>query len=118
MNKKLALAAIPLAGVMLAGCSSLESSAFQNAQVNQELRNGHVVSGTGGTNTTRFDSPGNFPAIVRICDGTEGLYVSESSTGIVTVVPGDPGCGYKGSNSSSSSSNTVAPDRDDNTDGK
>jgi hypothetical protein len=82
-------------GGFLAGCSSLTSSAFQNAQVNQEIRNGRVVYGTGPGPVTRFDTPGNFPAIVRTCAGTEGLYVSEASTGFITVVPDDPGCGAR-----------------------
>ena len=98
----------------LAGCGAIQSSSFQNANVNQEVRNGHVVGGSGGTNTTRFDTPGHFPAIVRICDGTEGLYVSESNTGIVTVVPQDPGCGFKGT--PSGADNTVGPGKAD--DGK
>ncbi len=95
------------AALTLAGCGAIESSSFQNANVNQEVRNGHVVGGSGGNNVTRFDTPGHFPAIVRICDGTEGLYVSESATGIVTVVPQDPGCGYKGT--PSGSYNTTGP---------
>jgi hypothetical protein len=113
-RKTIAVAAIAAGVIALTGCGSLESSSLQNAGVNQELKNGQVVGGTGGTNTTRFDTPGHFPAIVRICDGTEGLYVSESSTGIVTVVPEDPGCGYKGTVSLDPST-TTGPRDDDGT---
>jgi len=109
------------AGLSLAGCGSLQSSAFQNAHVGHEVSNGQQVpvgtNGVTGSGTvTRFDTPGHFPAIVQICNGTEGLYVSESSTGIVTVVPDDPGCGFKGASSGASS--TVGPNKSDSINGK
>lgn len=117
MNRKTitTLAALPLAAVFLAGCGSYQSS-HDNANVNQELKNGQVMTITTPGPVTRIDTPGYFPAIVRVCDGTEGYYVSESSTGIVTVVPQDPGCGWKGA--TSGASNTVGPNRDDSSDGK
>lgn len=108
LKRTAVLAAVPVAAVLLAGCGSYASS-HDNAAVNQELKNGQVITITQPGPVTRIDTPGYFPAIVRVCDGTEGLYVSESSTGIVTVVPFDPGCGYKGGPSGSASYNTVGP---------
>lgn len=107
---RLALAAATAGTILaLAGCGAITSSSFQNANVNHEIRNGHdVINGQGPV--TRFDTPGHFPAIVRICDGTEGLYVSESGTGIVTVVPSDPGCGAK---AASTANNTTGPGKSD-----
>jgi hypothetical protein len=103
-----ALAALPVAAALLAGCGSYASS-HDNAAVNQELRNGQAIPVSGPGPVTRIDTPGNFPAIVRVCDGTDGLYVSESSTGIVTVVPYDPACGWKGGPSGATANNTVGP---------
>lgn len=109
-HSRLALTALAATSILaVAGCGgAISSSSFQNARVNHEIRNGHDVIGETGP-VTRFDTPGHFPAIVRICDGTEGLYVSESGTGIVTVVPQDPGCGFKGV--SSGASNTTGPEK-------
>lgn len=113
MNIRLAVLTLA-AGTCLAtaGCGSILSSSFHNARVNHEIRNGRdVIGGTGPV--TRIDTPGQFPAIVRVCNGTEGLYVSESSTGIVTVVPQDPGCGFKGT--ASGADNTIGPGKADTT---
>lgn len=101
--------------LLLTGCGSYASS-HDNAAVNQEIRNGDVIRISGPGQVTRIDSPGYFPAITRICLGTEGLYVSESSTGIVTVVPYDPGCGYKGAPSAAYT--TEGPHDSDGTDGR
>lgn len=96
------------AGLVLAlmGCSAQQSSSGQNSQVTREVQDGRVLTNPSGcttlcnqgSSTTRFDTPGNFPAIVRICNGDEGMYVSESSTGEVNVIINDPGCGYRGTN--------------------
>ncbi len=103
---RIAITGGALALAAIAGCSAQQSSSGQNAQVNTEYRNGQVVQNHGGcsnlcsgSNTVRFDTPGNFPAIVRVCEGHfEGMYVSESDTGEVNVVQNDPSCGYAGTN--------------------
>lgn len=110
MNKRIGyIVGAVLCGVLLAGCGSYNSS-HDNAAVNQEVKNGYNVAGIGAGPVTRIDTPGYFPAIVRICTGSEGLYVSESSTGIVTVVPADPQCGAKGV---TPANNTVGPRSDE-----
>jgi hypothetical protein len=40
---------------------------------------------------TRVDDPANYPTIMHACDGTTGLYVVDSGTGI-TVVTDDKLC--------------------------
>jgi hypothetical protein len=91
-----ALAAVPVAAVLLAGCGSFASS-HDNARVNYEIKDGQttVVSAPGPV--TRIDTPGNFPAVVRVCVGTEGVYVAGDGGSSTFVVTYDPGCGYKGS---------------------
>lgn len=108
-----AIAAGAITAMTLAGCGAIHSSAYQNAHVAREVSNGQEVppgtNGVTGSGTvTRIDTPGHFPAIVRICTGTEGLYVSESSTGIVTVVPADPQCG---ATAASGATSTVGPQK-------
>lgn len=71
-----------MAVVPLAGCSSMISSSFHNVPVSREY----------GLRAVRFDTPGNFPAAIRICDHHEGIYTAESTGGSVFVVPDDPNC--------------------------
>lgn len=111
-------AAVAVFAVALAtGCSAQHSSSGQNAQVNSEYRNGQLVQNHSGctnlctgSNTVRYDTPGNFPAVVRVCEGHfEGLYVSESDTGEVNVVQNDPSCGYTGTNPGGGGYQAVPP---------
>ena len=94
--KRLAIITAGAAILALAGCGSFASS-HDNAQVNYEIKNGQTLTSAGGSgNVTRIDTPGNFPAVVRVCIGTEGIYVAGDGGSSTFVVPYDPGCGWKG----------------------
>ncbi len=97
----------------IAGCGSYSSS-HDNASVNQEIRNGQVINVSGPGPVTRIDTPGYFPAMALVCIDQEGHYVAESGTGIITVVPNDPACGYKGTDPGGGPvASTVGPNKDD-----
>ena len=96
MNRKTitTLAALPFAAVFLAGCGNFASS-HDNAKVNQEIKDGQTTIVSTPGPVTRIDTPGNFPAVVRVCVGFEGVYVAGDGGSSTYVVVNDPGCGYK-----------------------
>lgn len=95
-------AGIALSATACAG--SYTSSNDQNSKVAREYQNGTYLpvgefGVTGQGTTTRIDTPGHFPAIVQMCyksnGSVDGIYISESSGSLQTVIINDPTCtGY------------------------
>ncbi len=94
-TRPIVTAAAAAAVLALAGCGNFASS-HDNARVNQEIKDGQTFTVSGPGPVTRIDTPGNFPAVVRVCVGYEGVYVAGDGGSSTFVVPYDPGCGWKG----------------------
>ena len=90
-----ATAAVAALAFAVSGCGSFASS-HDNARVNQEVKDGQTMDVSGPGPVTRIDTPGNFPAVIRVCLGYEGVYVAGDGGSSTFVVPYDPGCGWKG----------------------
>ena len=85
MNVKRAVTVgLMLSGVAVGGtaCGSITSTSFQNTPVSHTFQ----------PRATRYDTPGNFPAVVTFCTkaGT-GVYVAESQGGAFALAH-DPDC--------------------------
>ena len=89
------VAVVAAAALALAGCGNYASS-HDNARVNYEIKDGQTTVVSGPGTVTRIDTPGHFPAVVRVCVGYEGIYVAGDGGSSTFVVPYDPGCGWKG----------------------
>lgn len=80
---------------------SYTSSNDQNSPVAREYQNGTYLpvgefGVTGHGTTTRIDTPGHFPAIVQMCyksnGEVNGIYISESSGSLQSIIINDPTC--------------------------